>query len=199
MKYSNLILNAKDIDDSKGIVSFYFADFNSIDSNGRKMNKNAFNRTFNNNFKRFAHLLNHNPSNILGKPLEVGSDEKGAFMVSQLSKNSFGSDALILYREGVYNEHSFGFEIIGSEMDKDIEIVNEVKMYEASTVTWGANEHTPTISLNQMEDLLRNSKLSDEILIKLDKIIAHLPVENQHQTSQEIIKDVSLVDFIKNY
>ncbi len=198
MEYSNLKLNARDIDDKLGIVSFYFADFNSNDSHGRRMSKNAFNRTFKNNFKRFAHLLNHNPNSILGKPLEVGSDSKGAFMVSKLSKNSFGSDALILYNEGIYNEHSFGFQIVKSEMDKNIEIVNELKMFEASTVTWGANEHTPTISVNQIDDLLRNSKLSDEILIKLDQLIARLPAE-QHQSPQEINKFDGLTDFIKNY
>ena len=111
MEYSNLEFNARDIDSKKGIVSFYFADFNSVDSHGRRMNKNAFNRTFNNNFKRFAHLLNHDPNIIIGKPMEVNTDEKGAYMVSQLSKSSHGRDALVQYEEGIYNEHSFGFLI----------------------------------------------------------------------------------------
>jgi HK97 family phage prohead protease len=191
--------NAKDIDDKKGIVSFYFADFNSVDSHGRKMNSMAFNRTINNNFKRFAHLLNHNPSTIIGKPMEVGTDAKGAYMVSQLSKNTYGRDALILYQEGVYNEHSFGFQIIKSEMEKNVEIVNELKMFEASTVTWGANEYTPTISINTMEDLLKNSKLSDDILIKLDKLLARFPVADQHEAPQDSFNYEELKDYIKNY
>lgn len=196
MEYSNLILNAKDIDTKKGIVSFYFADFNSIDVNNRKMNRNAFNRTFNNNFKRFAHLLNHDPSKIIGKPLEVGTDTKGAYMISQLSKSTNGRDALILYEEGIFKEHSFGFQILDSVMEKNIEIVNEVKMFEASTVTWGANPNTETISLNKIDDLLKNSKLSDEILIKLDELIARLPAV-EHQSPQK--NSISLIDFIKNY
>ena len=203
MEFSNLILNAKDIDDKKGIVSFYFADFNSVDEAGRMMDKNAFNRTFNNNFKRFAHLLNHDRNTLLGKPLEVGTDTKGAFMVSQLSKSSAGADALILYGEGIYNEHSFGFNIVNSQKhvinNKEIELVKELKMWEASTVTWGMNEYTPTISLNQAETLLNSSKLSDEILKKLDKVIALLPVENQHQNPPQELNTPGILDFIKNY
>ena len=148
MEYSNLIHNARDIDNKKGIVSFYFADFNSVDAHGRRMDKNAFNRTFKNNQKRFAHLLNHDINIMIGKPLEVGTDEKGAFMVSQLSKNSHGKDALILYEEGIIKEHSFGFRIVDSIEENGVEIVNELQMFEASSVTWGANPETPTISLN---------------------------------------------------
>lgn len=200
MEYTTLCRNTRDLDTTKGIVSFYFADFNSIDANKRRIEKNAFNRTFKNNFKRYAHLLNHDPSTIIGKPLEVNSDPKGAYMVSQLSKSSAGRDALILYEEGVYNEHSFGFQIIKSIQEKDIEVVNELKMWEASTVTWGANPNTPTISLNKAEDLLHHSKLSEEILAKLDILIsnstdARRPVK-QHSAPQN---DIMLaIDFLNN-
>ncbi len=200
MEYSNLQLNARDIDTKKGIVSFYFADFNSVDSHGRRMNANSFNRTFNNNFKRFAHLLNHDRNTIIGKPLEVGTDTKGAFMISQLSKSSAGSDALIQYQEGIYNEHSFGFLIKDSVKDGKVEIVNELQMFEASTVTWGANSATPMISLNQVEDLLKRGDLSDKILEKLEFIsnaIARLPV-SEHQPPQKSDVD-EVMNFIKKY
>jgi len=206
MEYSNLLLNARDIDEKKGIVSFYFADFNSVDSHGRRMNKNAFNRTFNNNFKRFAHLLNHDPNIIIGKPLEVNKDEKGAYMVSQLSKSSYGQDALIQYKEGIYNEHSFGFIIKDSVKDGKIEVVNELQMFEASTVTWGANEATPMISLNTLEDIKTKIEaiemtvgLNESILNKLDIIMSRLPGES-HQTSPDVENDIqSVINFIKTY
>jgi len=206
MEYSNLLLNARDIDEKKGIVSFYFADFNSVDSHGRRMNKNAFNRTFNNNFKRFAHLLNHDPNIIIGKPLEVNKDEKGAYMVSQLSKSSYGQDALIQYKEGIYNEHSFGFIIKDSVKDGKVEVVNELQMFEASTVTWGANEATPMISLNTLEDIKTKIEaiemtvgLNESILNKLDIIMSRLPGES-HQTSPDVENDIqSVINFIKTY
>ena len=92
--------------------------------------------------------MNHDPNIIIGKPLEVNKDEKGAYMVSQLSNSSHGRDALIQYQEGIYKEHSFGFIIKDSVQDGNVEVVNELQMYEASTVTWGANPNTPTIYLN---------------------------------------------------
>ena len=207
MEHSNLIHNARDIDSKKGIVSFYFADFNSIDAHGRRMDKNAFNRTFKNNFNRFAHLLNHNENMIIGKPLEVGKDTKGAYMVSQISKTSHGKDALILYEEGILKEHSFGFRIINSNVEnnngEEVEVVTELQMFEASSVTWGANPQTPTISLNsntekiekQMEaltlvnkelvDLLKNyNKNKSEVINLLNDIQARLP-DGNHQTSQK--------------
>jgi HK97 family phage prohead protease len=198
MEYSTIRKNARDIDAKKGIVSFYFADFNSIDSNGRKMHRNAFNRTIKNNKDRIVHLLNHDPNVIIGKPMEIATDLKGAFMVSQLSKNTAGRDALILYEEGVYNEHSFGFEILKSKDEGKFELVDEVRMWEASTVTWGANPNTPTISLNQAESLIKEGRLSDEILNKLDELLARLPAE-QHQAPPEVSDIQQAINILDNY
>ncbi len=206
MEYSNLLLNAKDIDEKKGIVSFYFADFNSTDTHGRRMDKKAFNRTFNNNFKRFKHLLNHNPNIIIGKPLEVGTDAKGAFMVSQLSKSSYGQDALIQYNEGIYNEHSFGFIIKDSQKDGKVEVVNELQMFEASTVTFGANEATPMISLNTIEDKIKAIEmtvgLNESILNKLDALLARLPAlaQSRHQAPPDVEEEFNeVINFLNNY
>lgn len=198
MEYSNLTLNARDIDTKKGIVSFYFADFNSVDSHGRRMDKKAFNRTIKNNKQRFAHLLNHDPNLMIGKPLEVGVDAKGAFMVSQLSKNSAGRDALVMYEEGIINEHSFGFRIIDSVQDGKVEVVNEVQMFEASSVTWGANPETPVISLNnesiEIVKLIEDN--NKKVVDILNSIIARLPAE-KHQASQ--LSDIdSVIEFLNS-
>ena len=200
MEYSNLLKNARDIDEKKGIVSFYFADFNSIDTHGRRMQKNAFNRTFNNNFKRFAHLLNHDPNVIIGKPIEVSTDEKGAYMVSQLSKSSHGKDALIQYQEGIYNEHSFGFLIKDSVKEGEVEIVNELQMFEASTVTWGANEATPMISLNQVAEYMERNQGVADMEKKLDYLIEQLGITDIHKRleSLEIDKNESILNKLES-
>ena len=194
MEYSGLQKNARDIDEKKGIVSFYFADFNSVDAHGRRMNKNAFNRTFNNNFKRMVHLFNHDENTIIGKPLEVGTDDKGAFMVSQLMPTAKGKEVLTLYQNGVLNEHSFGFIIKDSNQDGKIEVVNELQMFEASTVTWGANENTPVIGLNSYA--AKFTELEKELQEIKNAIMALRPAE-QHpdpQTSED-----ELINFINTY
>ena len=129
------------------------------------------------------HLFNHDPNTIVVKPMEVGSDDKGAFMVSQLMPTEKGKELLTLYEEGVINEHSFGFIIKQSNPDGDIEVVNELQMFEASSVTWGANPNTPMISLNNLEARLQ--LLENDIQKKLDAIMARLPAAEQHQASQK--------------
>ncbi len=101
MDYSNLILNARDIDNKKGVVSFYFANFEKPDRHKRLMEPNAFNRTFKNNMNRIRHYKNHNMDIVLGKVLELNSDSKGAYAVSKLSKSDEGRDILIQYEEGL--------------------------------------------------------------------------------------------------
>jgi len=199
MEYSEGLLKVNDVDTLKGNVKFYFSRFDTPDKNGRLMGKTAFNRTIKNNKDMIYHLLNHNPESIIGKPIEFGTDKNGMWVVSKMSKNDIGQRSLKLYQEGVYKYHSFGFYIVNSQMEKDIEIVNEAKIVEVSTVLYPAHDGETTIDMNKMDDLLRNNKLSNEILIKLDQLIARLPVENQHQTSQEINNFESLEDFIKKY
>lgn len=190
INYGSLIRNAKDIDSKKGIVSFYFAEFHTTDAHGRRMHQNAFKRTIKNNINKIYHLYNHDNNQVIGKPMEIGTDEKGAFMVSKLTRTQLGKDMLILYEDGIINEHSFGFYINKSHEDGEIEIVDEVKMVEASSLTTqAANPNTPTISVNQMDKLLRYSELSDEILKKLDEILAHLPVLNTQGPAAEQPKE----------
>ena len=197
MEYSTLTKNARDIDQKKGIISFYFADFNSVDSHGRRMSRNAFNRTFKNNFQRMVHLFNHDPNTIIGKPLEIGKDENGAFMVSQLMPTEKGREVLTLYENAVLNEHSFGFVIKDSIKDGKIEIVNELQMFEASTVTWGANENTPVIGLNSYETkMLKIEKDIEEIK---NAIMALGPAQKHSDPQTSDIDINNLINEIENF
>lgn len=206
MEIGSILKNMRDFDDKKGIVSFYYADFNSIDSNGRMFEKNAFNRTIKNNEKRIRHLFNHNPNTIVGKPIEFGKDEKGAFVVSKLTNTNSGQELLELYREDIINEHSFGYQIVNSHMDRDIQVVEEVKMFEVSSVVWGANENTPTISVNSLEmndlyskldNLLKTNELLEN---KLNELLALVPALQHNDPKEDLLLDLNYItDYIKNY
>jgi phage head maturation protease len=148
-----------------------------------------------------VHLFNHDENTIIGKPLEVATDQNGAFMVSKLSATDKAREVLTLYEEGILNEHSFGFLIKNSTQEDKIEVVNELQMFEASTVTWGANPNTPVIALNdlhakvqQLESLHETQK---SILLKLDAIMARMPASEQHHAAQT--SEDELINFIKNY
>ena len=187
--YTNAVRKVEDFDEKKGIVKFRWADFNSVDDQNRRMGPTSMNRTIKNNFKRIRHLQNHNPNLIVGKVLELYTDKDGAVAVSQLSKNTAGHDMLTLYDEGIMTEHSFAFNILNSHDENGVEVVDEARVWEVSSVTWGSNENTPTLTLN--------SNNNDLILTKLEEIARTLSEKNSSPPTDSEVKNT--INFIQNY
>jgi uncharacterized protein len=174
----------EDVDDVKGIVTGYFSAFNNIDSDGDVIVSGAYKKTVGENGpmgrNRIMHLLQHNPLMPLAKPMELIEDAKGLRFVSKITETSYGKDAIKLYAEGVFNEHSVGFEIIKSDNKAGYREIREIKLWEGSTVTWGANPNTPIESMKSWDkpkseemlskfcNILRNGDLTDESLIQLE-------------------------------
>lgn len=149
----NIKAEINDVDDSKGIVSGYFARFNNIDSDGDKIKSGAFLKTINENMDRIKHLKNHDPNRMIGRITDLHEDGSGLHFTSQLSKNSHGQDALIEYKEGLITEHSIGYNIIASSNSNDeFQELTELKLFEGSAVTWGANPDTPVTGIKGIED-----------------------------------------------
>ena len=183
LNYSTGVFHTNDIDDKSGTVKFYYANFNSVDNHGRKMSPKAFNRTIKNNKDKIYHLLNHNQDQVIGKPLEFGTDSEGAWVVSKLANTDKGKETLQLYRDGIYKYASFGFYILNSSEEGSIEMVHEAKIVEVSTVLYPANDLAQTISVN--DALVKDDARLQEILTRLDKIDeaqARLLALEKHQT-----------------
>jgi HK97 family phage prohead protease len=174
----------EDVDDVKGIVTGYFSAFNNIDSDGDVIVSGAYKKTVAENGpmgrNRIMHLLQHNPLMPLAKPMELIEDAKGLRFVSKITETSYGKDVIKLYAEGVFNEHSVGFEIVKSDNKSGYREIREIKLWEGSTVTWGANANTPIESMKswdkpksedmiaKMCNLIRKGDLTDESLITLE-------------------------------
>ena len=174
----------EDVDDVKGVVTGYFSAFNNIDSDGDVIVSGAYKKTVAENGpngkNRIMHLLQHNPLMPLAKPMELIEDGKGLRFVSKITETSYGKDVIKLYAEGVFNEHSVGFEIIKSDNKAGYREIREIKLWEGSTVTWGANPNTPIESMKSWDkpkskemlskfcNILRNGDLTDESLIQLE-------------------------------
>jgi HK97 family phage prohead protease len=174
----------EDVDDVKGIVTGYFSAFNNIDSDGDVIVSGAYKKTVAENGpqgrNRIMHLLQHNPLMPLGKPTELMEDAKGLRFTSKITETSYGKDVIKLYAEGVFNEHSVGFEIIKADNKAGYREIREIKLWEGSTVTWGANPNTPIESMKSWDkpkseemlakfcNILRNGDLSDESMIQLE-------------------------------
>ena len=191
MIYKNTSLPVADVDESKGIVTLYASAFGNVDSDGDIIEKGAFSKTIQERGPqsprpRIKHLFQHDRYNPIGTPLTMVQDENGLLIDSKVSDIRDG-DYIKLYRDGVITEHSIGFEIIKSDMaeNKEYQLIKEVKLWEYSSVTWGANENTPVVGmksemkaefagellgrLSKLNNVLRNGDYTDETF----KLIEH--------------------------
>lgn len=148
----------KDLDLKQGIITAYWSHFDNIDSDGDIMGRDAFNKSIAergpSGANRIMFLWQHNPTQPLGKPKELYTDATGLVGVTKIEKTSYGEDALKLYESGVINEHSIGFQTLKSRYDNErgANLITEVRLWEGSAVTWGANELTPVISGKSTEN-----------------------------------------------
>ena len=148
--------SVKDVDISSRTVTGYFASFGNLDSDGDVFTPGAFKKTISergpSGANRIIHLLQHDTLKPLGKPDILFEDSAGLYFETKVAKTTYGDDVLKLYETGTFNEHSVGFVTIDEERkDETTNILKEVKLYEGSTVTWGANEATPFMGFKSLD------------------------------------------------
>lgn len=211
----NYPIQFKDADGKKGIVTGYFADFGSIDSDGDIIMPGSFKKSIsewgpNSNKKRIKHLLNHNTSQPLGVLVTLQEDQKGLYYESQLGTHSLGVDFIKMVESGLVTEHSIGFQTIKYNQLKPwgewkpgeaARELTDLKLYEGSSLTaWGANMNTP---LTGMKAEQKMSKVNDriELLIKAlrngtftDETFDMLEIELRQM--QQFISDISTQEVI---
>jgi len=159
--------------------------------------------------RKIAHLAFHDTRRPVGTITELKEDEKGLYFESTIGTHSEGENAWKMYKEGVIREHSIGFrylwdkaEFVAVEEGKiealltaypgsDVEAIkthggyyklNEVKLYEGSFVTFGANPETPneTKSEEEIKQLFEElEEKSNLFLSDLKKITSADPVKEQ--------------------
>lgn len=180
-EYKSIAAEVKDIDEQKGIVTGYFSAFGNIDSDNDMIMPGAFTKTLNENKKRIKHLWQHDVRYPLSKPTLLKEDAYGLYFESEISKTSYGKDVLQLYKDGVVDEHSIGFRTERKNKKDNYTELTELKLWEGSTVTFGANTNTPFTGMKAMtvEDVVekmdrtwkafRNGKYeNEEIFEQLD-------------------------------
>lgn len=105
------------------------------------------------------HLTDHRPSlkDAIGKPTELMMEGEHLVAITDIPNTTWGNDVLEFYKTGIINQHSIGFATIKKEVFHDDDwlkrytVIKEVQLYEGSAVLWGANEHTPTLSVGKSE------------------------------------------------
>lgn len=169
-KDDNLIANIIDADMKQGIVTGYFSKFNNVDADGDIIRPGAFTKSIQeqgpeSKMPRIKHLLNHDPSQPLGKLTKLYEDSYGLAYESQIGSHELGEDFIKMIESGLITEHSIGFKIIKRNAVQSYENylrnpelgqyeITEIKLYEGSSLTaWGANPMTPITSLKSGMDL----------------------------------------------
>lgn len=160
---NNLIVchtEVKDLDE-KGIVVFHANTFNNVDSDKQNSLPGSFKKTLHDNGQRLRHLKYHDVRLMPGVIKEIGEDQIGLLVKSQLILNTqLGRETYEEYKAmheaNRPMEHSVRVQSIKSVMNKDIEDVSEWKLWEVSTLTaWGANSQALSVSIKNLKDASR--------------------------------------------
>src|SRR5690606_18777435 len=176
----------KDVDALQGIVRAYWSAFGNQDSDGDIIEKGAYAKTIRERgpqgSDRIQFLYQHETKMLIGRPLEMVEDDHGLLVTAKVSKTVLGRDVLTLYEDGVLREHSVGIDVL-LRRDAARERIAEVRLWEGSPVTWGANPLTPTVDVKALkqglDDLhaLRKTvrgPLSDEMAQTMEARLADL-------------------------
>lgn len=209
----------KDIDTAEGRIQGYFAIFGNVDSDGDMIMPGAFKKSLQENMQRVKHLLQHDPSKPLSSiksGLKIKEDTTGLYFDSTITKTSWGKDTLLLYMDGVVDEHSIGYEVIRESKASNYKELHQLKLWEGSTVTFAANPEArvtgiKSMTREQMIDrssilakALRNGKYENEevfdlldiYLKQLQTSIINIPTNStaaDEESPQPLEKDEDLL------
>lgn len=183
----------KDIDTKNRMITGYLSSFiDKKDSYGDIVVKGAFLKSINERKNEIYFLNQHNWSQPHGKFKVLQEDSKGLYFESEpLIDTSYSSDLMKLYEAGIVKQHSIGYSTMKSDWDAktDTRYLKEVKLYEGSNVTRGANPDTPftgfkSKSLKEINDevklimkALKNGTFTDETFILLEVALKQLQLD----------------------
>ena len=157
----------KDVDKASRKVVVYLAKFDNVDSDGDVIRKGAFAKSLqehgvdSNSNRKIAFLRHHDWQQPIGKFLELKEDDNGLYGVAEMGRTTIAEDAWKDYEDGIIREHSIGFQYIKDKMKfiedstmptKGFYEVKEVKLFEGSAVTFGANSLTNVLSVTKGEE-----------------------------------------------
>ena len=217
LEYKNISGGVVDVDASSRHIVMNWSSMGNEDHDGEVIDFGAYNKTIKERGPSGADLVYHitdhwsSVDRIVGKVAELSEVRPHLQAVSIASKTNHGNDVLQLYLDGIIKQHSVGFISTRSEDKKSYRLIKEVQLFEGSSVLWGANENTGTVSVakslttvNECEDELdmllkafRNGKYTDEtfglleLRIKQIQKAYHNLIPAPEQSTQEQTPDNS--------
>jgi HK97 family phage prohead protease len=146
MNFKQLSYDLKELDEAKGVVTAYANAYDFKDSDGDISAQGSFDKTVKENFKRIRVLKDHNPTMMIGVPLNIDAkDSYGLLTTSQFNMNKplgkdMFTDVKLMYENGLSAELSIGYQVVNRDK-KNKSLINEYKLMEYSFLSsWAANE-----------------------------------------------------------
>ena len=147
MDFKQLSYDLKELDEAKGIVMAYANAYDFKDSDGDISAKGSFDKTVNENYKRIRVLKDHNPTKMIGVPLNIDTkDSYGLLTTTQfnmkkeLGKDMF-TDVKLMHDNGLNAELSIGYQVVNRDK-KNKSLITEYKLMEYSFLSsWAILRH----------------------------------------------------------
>jgi hypothetical protein len=187
----SLTLKALDVDTTGKKVKVAIAHLGNKDRDGDIFTDDAFDKTIAERGPKGTneiwHLVDHNPSikSALGKFTELYKENSMIVGVSSYKETNLWKDVWPLYESGEINQHSVGFSVPKGKQEQkdDYNEIREVKLWEGSSVLWGANPQTPTLGVFKS---LTEKDLVDEIEKRFS--LLKKGIKNEVETSLLLIQ-----------
>ena len=216
MDFKQISYDLKDLDESKGVVVAYANAYNNTDSDGDISAKGSFDKTVTDNFKRIRVLKDHNPTKMIGVPLNIDTkDAYGLLTTTQFNMNKplgkdMFTDVKLMHDTGLNAELSIGYQVL--QRDKgNKNIIKEYKLMEYSFLSsWAANELATVQDIKGIKshygimELIEKSydlDYSDERLKQIETILKALskePIEPITLKVEPLITDSTIINnFLK--
>lgn len=164
IEFKSISGQIKDVDLKNRIVTGYLAGFGNKDFDNDIIEKGSFVKTLAERKNQIFFLNQHQWKEPHGKFSLLKEDQKGLYFESKpfVEGVSYSDDVLKLYDAGIINEHSIGYNTIKSDYDSETQIrtIREIKLYEGSNVTLGANDQTPFTGMKGLTISELNDKCS---------------------------------------
>lgn len=188
--------SVEDVDFKNRVVTGYFNNWDSLDSDGDVIRKGAGAKSIAERKDKIFFLNQHDWKQPHGFAKVLEEKEQGTYFESMPMPNTtYSNDALVLYQEGIVKEHSFGFVATKTNninLDgRKVREISEYKLYEFSNVTLGANSNTNftgfksqfidindlNLEVKKLLGVFRNGNISDELGGQLELAIKMLQLQ----------------------
>lgn len=217
-------LEIKDINTTDRTVTVYLSKFDNVDSDFDVIRQGAFAKSImehgpnSSSNRKIQFLRHHDWEKQIGKFLELTEDTYGLKAVAQLGTSTDGENAMRDYEEGIILEHSIGFRYVSDKIKwvEDLTLpsggyydITEVKLWEGSAVTFGANSETRVVAVNKSaeERVAEAQKISErmDVILKAirngqgtDERIMNLEMQAKYLQSQ-LVSLASAEPFVKGH